>query len=93
MAPIDPHKQASKSLTRPVSLELQAVYSIVELARAANVSPNRMRRLLRAAGIALLRSGRVLLVPFSEIETKIPPLWASLIALERSRKAAAQPTR
>jgi len=39
------------------SLEVRAFYSIPALARLGNVSPNRLRRLLRANGVAFLRAG------------------------------------
>lgn len=47
-----------------------------------NVTPHPLRRLLHANGVALVRAGRAVLVPLSEIETKIPPLWASIQAAE-----------
>jgi hypothetical protein len=66
-------------------LEVRALYSIAELARFAHVTTYRLRRVLRANGIVLVRSGRALLVPLSEIEAKIPPLWKSLLDAERLR--------
>jgi hypothetical protein len=66
-------------------LEVRAVYSLPELARVANITADRMRRLLRASGVQMLRSGRNLLVPLSEIEQKIPPLWQSIQAIEMMR--------
>jgi hypothetical protein len=67
------------------ALELRAVYTVPTLARVAGVTHNRLRRLLRSEGVKFLRSGRVLLVPLSEIETKMPPLWRSLQAIEGLR--------
>ncbi len=69
-------------------LELRALYSLPELARFANVSADRMRRLLRATGVEMVRSGRNLLVPLSEIERKIPPLWESIKTIEMVRHGA-----
>ena len=66
-------------------LEVQAVYSVAALARVANVTPHLLRRVLRANGVELVRAGRSLLVPLSEIESKIPPLWESLKAVEAMR--------
>lgn len=63
-------------------LQLRAVYTTPELARIANVSADRMRRLLRASGVELLRVGRILLVPLSEIARKVPSLWESIQDVE-----------
>jgi hypothetical protein len=67
---------------------VQATYSIGSLARAASLSPKILLRLLRAAKIELLLSGRVHYVPLSEIESKVPVLWKSILAAERLRTAA-----
>jgi hypothetical protein len=47
-----------------------------------------LRRLLLASGVSLLRSGRLLYVPLSEIERRIPPLWESICAGEKLRRQA-----
>ncbi len=70
---------------RPIGLEVQALYSIAALARAVNVSTFTLRRLLRSNGVELVRGGRALFVPLSEIRRKIPPLWESLRAAEELR--------
>jgi hypothetical protein len=70
------------------SLEIRALYSIAELARAAGVTTYMLRRALRAAGVDLLRSGRALYVPLSEIESKIPSLWQSIRRAEQVRRSA-----
>ena len=70
---------------RDGALEVRALYPLPELAIVANVSADRLRRLLRASGVEMLRSGRNLLVPLSEIERKIPPLWESIKAIEMVR--------
>ena len=77
--------RARRDVTRDGPLELQAVYSVAALARVANVTPHLLRRVLRANGVELVRAGRSLLVPLSEIESKIPPLWESIKAVEALR--------
>jgi hypothetical protein len=73
------------------TLEIRALYTIPMLARAANVPPQKLGRLLRATGVELLTSGRSLFVPLSEIHEKIPPLWRSIVAAERARCEARDP--
>jgi hypothetical protein len=75
----------------PDALELRALYSIGELARFARVPTFKLRRVLKASGVVLLRSGRALYVPLSEIEAKIPPLWQSIAAAERLRQQSREP--
>ena len=74
-----------RSDSRPAGLRVQAVYSIAALARIANVTTDLLRRLLRSNGVVFLQSGRGLLVPLSEIQRAIPPLWESLCAAEQAR--------
>jgi hypothetical protein len=69
-------------------LEVQALYSIVALARFARLTRYKLRRILRSNGIQLVRIGRAVFVPLSEIERKIPPLWASICAAEKIRRIA-----
>lgn len=78
------------SACRP--LQVQALYSIATLARAANVTTSMLRRILRANGVTLVRGGRALYVPLSEIKNKIPPLWASLHDAEQLRRLAGAAT-
>jgi hypothetical protein len=68
-------------------LRVQALYSVGALARAGNVSPDMLLRLLRASKVELVRSGRAVLVPLHEIEEKIPALWKSIELAERLRHA------
>ena len=70
------------------ALELRAFYSLTHLADAAGVSRFKLLRFLRASGVVLVRSGRLLLVPLSEIERRVPPLWESLKTLERVKRAS-----
>ena len=78
--------RAREDAGRTGPLEVQSLYSIGALARAANVSPYLLRRLLRAKGVELLRAGRAQLVPLVELETKIPLLWQSIQAAEMLRQ-------
>jgi hypothetical protein len=79
--------RARSDARREGALEVQAVYSIAALARAANVTPHLLRRLLVANGVTFVRAGRAMLVPLSEIEARIPPLWESIKAAEMVRRA------
>ncbi len=74
----------------PGQLGVQALYTIPALARVAKVTRYLLRRLLLASGVQLLRSGRLIYVPLSEIERKIPPLWQSICAGERARVRASR---
>jgi hypothetical protein len=69
-------------------LKVQAVYSIQTLARVAGVTHQLLGRLLRAADVNMLTAGRSILVPLTEIEAKIPPLWRSIVKVERLRADA-----
>jgi hypothetical protein len=73
---------------RPIPLEVQALYSIAALARAAHVHKRTLQRVLKANHVELLHAGRALFVPLSEIQRKIPALFASLQAAETIRQAA-----
>ncbi len=69
-------------------LEVKALYSVQELACAGGVTRFSLLRLLRANGVQLVTGGRAVMVPLTEIETRIPPLWRSLVAAERLRAEA-----
>jgi hypothetical protein len=70
---------------QPLALAPGAIYSVGSLARVGNVSTDRLRRLLRANGIELLRVGRVLAVSLVDLRTKLPSLWDSLVLMEQLR--------
>jgi hypothetical protein len=74
-------------------LEVRAVYSIGALAHAVGVTRHLMLRLLRANKVDLVRAGRTLLVPLSEIETRIPTLWRGILAAEAVRAEAREVAR
>ena len=69
------------------SLPLQALYPAGRLARALGISHRRFQRLLRVQGVHVLRCGRLMYVPLSELEDKIRPLWESIKAAEMLRRA------
>lgn len=73
---------------RIASLPVRIFYSVAELARAGNVPPYRLLRLLRRNGITFLRAGRAFYVTLDEIRRKIPTLWRSLRAAEALRLGA-----
>ena len=66
-------------------LQARAFYSITALARIGNVNTYTLRCLLRANGVTLLRAQRVLFVPVTEIQAKIPPLWESICLVAELR--------
>jgi hypothetical protein len=66
-------------------LQLRAVYTVRELARAVGVTPHLMRSILRASGVELLQPTRLVLVPLSEIQEKLPQLWKSILLSEATR--------
>ena len=66
-------------------LELRAFYSVAMLARIANISRQMLHRLLRRSRVSLVRDGRSVSVPLSEIRWKIPALWNSIYEMEALR--------
>jgi hypothetical protein len=66
-------------------LELRALYSVAMLARIANISRQMLHRLLRSSRVSLVRVGRSVSVPLSEIRWKIPALWTSICEIESIR--------
>ena len=80
--------RARSNGTAVAALEVKALYSVAALAHAAGVTPYLMLRLLRANGVNFVRAGRSVLVPLSEIETRIPALWRSILAAEGARADA-----
>jgi hypothetical protein len=77
--------RARKDMGRSGPLQVQALYSVRALAQAANVTPQLMCRLLRAAHVETLRAQRATFVPLTELEAKLPQLWASIQAAEMLR--------
>jgi hypothetical protein len=71
-------------------MQIQAFYTIAELARLAGMTRQTMGRLLLANGLAMQRVGRTAIVPMSEVERKLPLVWESLLALERLRTSVAR---
>ena len=66
-------------------LQLRVVYTVRELALAVGVTPHLMRSILRASGVEVLRPRRMVLVPLSEIQEKLPGLWKSILLSEATR--------
>ncbi len=65
---------------KPVQPPVKALYTIPELAALAHCTRFRMARLLETHGVQLLRSGRAVLVPLSELEYKVQPLLEAIEA-------------
>jgi hypothetical protein len=63
-------------------LPLRALYTLAELANAASPSRERLMRLFERLGVSLIRSGKIWLVPLSEIEKKAWPFWESIHTAE-----------
>jgi hypothetical protein len=82
-------KRRSRSTQRPrnESLPIQALYTVGQLARAMGATHRRMQRLLKIEDVVVYRVGRFLLVPLTELEEKVPPLWESIKASESFRRA------
>ena len=51
----------------------------------------RMLRLLERSDVELVRVGRVLVVPLSELEAKVWPIWEGIKAAETLRHALEKP--
>jgi hypothetical protein len=66
-------------------LTLQAYYTVTELGLLTATGRKRVARLLHHAGITTRRVGGQRLVFVSEIEARLPELWASVVACERVR--------
>jgi hypothetical protein len=69
------------------ALPIQALYSVNQLALAVGVTHRRLQRLLKVEGVRVLRVGRFLLVPLTELEEKVRPLWESVKAAEALRES------
>jgi hypothetical protein len=77
-----------KKLPRSLaSLRLQALYPVGVLAKAVGMRHRRFQRLLRVQGVQVLRCGRFMFVPLSELEDKVRPLWEAIKAAETLRRA------
>jgi hypothetical protein len=66
-------------------LRLQAYYTLTELGLLTATGRKRVARLLHHAGIATRVFGGQRLVFVSDIEARLPELWASVVACERVR--------
>jgi hypothetical protein len=76
-----------KRRPRVAALPIQALYPLSHLAVAMGVSHRRLQRLLKAEDVKVYRAGRLMLVPLSELEEKVPALWESARAAESLRRA------
>jgi hypothetical protein len=57
---------------------IAALYTIPQLAQMSGTTRFLMRRLLAAHGVRTLRSGRTVLVPLSEVDSRIPDLMEAI---------------
>ena len=82
-------KRRTRSAQRPSieALPIQALYPVSHLARAMGVTHRRLQKLLKSQEVQVFRVGRFLLVPLTELEEKVPPLWESIKAAESLRRA------
>ncbi len=65
--------------------KVQPFYSLSELGYLTDTNRKRVLRMLRQSRIRTYRMGNRHLVFVSEIEKKLPDLWASVVACERVR--------
>lgn len=72
---------------RLTTLRLQALYPVGVLARAVGMRHRRFQRLLRLQGVHVIRCGRFMFVPLSELEDKVRPVWEAIKAAETLRRA------
>jgi hypothetical protein len=86
---VRPVKRRPRFPPRPriEALPIQALYSVSQLARAMGVTHRRLQKLLKIEEVQVFRVGRFLLVPLTELEEKVPPLWESVKAAESLRRA------
>jgi hypothetical protein len=76
-------------LAKATALDVKAFYSISTLAAAGNVSYYTLRRLLENNGVTFVRSKRAIVVSLSEVRSRLPWFWDSLVAIETLRAEAA----
>jgi hypothetical protein len=86
-----PPRLKNPSKDPPAALTPDAVgcrlFPIEDLARATGVSRRVMNRMLRDAGIAVVRGRRTNFVSLAEFEEKLPVVWDSIVyvdALQRT---------
>jgi hypothetical protein len=60
---------------------------VSHLARVMGVTHRQLQRLLKKEEVQVFRVGRSLLVPLTELEEKVPPIWESVKAAEMLRRA------
>ena len=61
---------------------LKPLYQLSELATAMSVSKRSVRRLLRLAKVPTEKLGGTVVVYASDLEVRLPKLWASLVACD-----------
>jgi hypothetical protein len=64
------------------------VYSVAELAKVALVTTSRMRRLLVAFDVEMVKDAGEYVVPVDEVRDKVPPLFRSLVKAEQTRRTS-----
>lgn len=69
------------------ALPLQPLYPMSELAHAMGISHRKLQMLLETEDVRVLRAGRFLFVPLTELEAKVPTLWESIRAVETLHRA------
>ena len=64
------------------SIRDQALVSVADLGAAGTITRQTLHRVLATYGVKLVRRRRAALAARQEIETRIPLLWRSLLAIE-----------
>ena len=70
------------------AMQVQAVYSVAELAKGAGVPWRRLKRVLDAYDVTYLRAGKSWYVPLSELHARVRPLWDGIVEAEHVRVIA-----
>jgi hypothetical protein len=75
----------SRSPSSVPDIPLRPVYPLCTLARALGMDRRTLKGILERAGVRFFGTHKSLWVPLSELELKVPPLWASIRAAEMLR--------
>jgi len=68
-----------------MALEVKAVYSVLEIARAARTETRVMHALLVAVGIAPIKAAKHWYVTMIDLQERFPKLWAGIQCPEQAR--------
>ncbi len=75
-------------MARKITPELKPFYRLSELVQLTDTTRGRVLRMLQAANVPRREVGGQKLVFVSDIKTKVPFLWKSIVACEQARYVA-----